>query len=114
MTAFVSGLELSRQFYHRLVRPILHAEFPGLRHGAALPGRGSEVLGFDDEMSTDHDWNRGCFSSCGRMTWLVTATTSKGPCGEGCRRGFRNRAGHHEITRCVATSWSSWLLTWTA
>lgn len=56
MTAFVPGLELSREFYHELVRPILDARFPGLPHGAALLGRGSEVLGFDDEMSTDHDW----------------------------------------------------------
>ena len=56
MTAFVPGLELSRQFYAGLVRPILDARFPGLPHGAALLGRGSEVLGFDDEMSTDHDW----------------------------------------------------------
>lgn len=56
MTAFVPGLELSRQFYHGLVRPILDARFPGLPHSAALLGRGSEVLGFDDEMSTDHDW----------------------------------------------------------
>ena len=56
MTAFVSGLELSRQFYHGLVRPILDARFSGLRHGAALLGRGSEVLRFDDEMSTDHGW----------------------------------------------------------
>ena len=57
MTAFVSGLELSRHLYHGLVRPMLDARFPGLRHGAALIGRGSEVLGFDDEMSTDHNWN---------------------------------------------------------
>lgn len=56
MPAFVPGLELSRQFYDELVRPILDARFPGLPHGAALLGRGSEVLGFDDEMSTDHDW----------------------------------------------------------
>lgn len=56
MIAFVPGLELSRQFYHGLVRPILDARFPGLPHSAALLGRGSEVLGFDDEMSTDHDW----------------------------------------------------------
>ena len=56
VTAFVPGLELSRQYYAGLVRPILDARFPGLPHGAALLGRGSEVLGFDDEMSTDHDW----------------------------------------------------------
>lgn len=56
MAAFVPGLELSRQFYDGLVRPILDGWFPGLPHGAALLGRGSEVLGFDDEMSTDHDW----------------------------------------------------------
>ncbi len=55
MTDFVPGLELSRQFYHGLVRPILDARFPGLPHSAALLGRGSEVLGFDDEMSSDHD-----------------------------------------------------------
>lgn len=56
MTAFVPGLELGRQCYVELVRPILEAGFPGLPHSAALLGRGSEVLGFDDEMSTDHDW----------------------------------------------------------
>lgn len=56
MTAFVPGLELSRQCYQELVRPILDAKFPGLPHGAGLLGRGSEVLGFDDQMSTDHDW----------------------------------------------------------
>jgi Domain of unknown function (DUF4037) len=55
-TTFVPGLELSRQFYSDAVRPILDARFPGLPHSAALLGRGSEVLGYDDEMSTDHDW----------------------------------------------------------
>jgi hypothetical protein len=56
VSAFVSGLELSRQFYWEAVRPILDSAYPGLPHGAALLGRGSEVLGFDDEVSTDHDW----------------------------------------------------------
>lgn len=51
-----TGLELSRQFYYEAVRPILDASFPGVPHGAAILGRGSEVLGFDDEMSRDHDW----------------------------------------------------------
>ena len=56
MSAFVPGIDLSRQFYAELVRPILDERFPGLPHSAALLGRGSEVLGFDDQMSTDHDW----------------------------------------------------------
>lgn len=56
MGAFVPGLELSRLYYGEAVRPVLDATFPGLPHSAALLGRGSEVLGFDDEMSTDHDW----------------------------------------------------------
>lgn len=53
---FIPGLELSERFYREAVRPVLAAEFPGLRHSAALLGGGSEVLGFDTPMSTDHDW----------------------------------------------------------
>jgi hypothetical protein len=50
------GQELSRRFYHEAIRPILDATTPDLPHSAALLGRGSEVLGFDDEMSRDHNW----------------------------------------------------------
>jgi hypothetical protein len=56
MTNFISGLELSGLFYLEAVKPILDAHFPHLRYGAALIGYGSEVLGFDTEMSADHDW----------------------------------------------------------
>jgi hypothetical protein len=52
----ISGIELSRRFYGELVRPWLAVAFPDLRHAAALIGAGSELLGFDDEMSHDHDW----------------------------------------------------------
>jgi hypothetical protein len=52
----ISGIELSRRFYDELVRPWLAGAFPDLRHAAALLGAGSELLGFDDEMSRDHDW----------------------------------------------------------
>lgn len=54
--AFIPGLELSRRFFHDCVEPQLARLAPGLAYGAALIGDGSEVLGFDTEMSTDHDW----------------------------------------------------------
>ncbi len=54
--AFVPGLKLSARFYRELVGPILEARFAGLSYAAALIGGGSEVLGFDDVVSSDHDW----------------------------------------------------------
>lgn len=56
VTECVPGVESSRQFYVEAVRPVLDEAYPDLPHGAALLGRGSEVLGFDDEMSGDHNW----------------------------------------------------------
>lgn len=53
---FISGLALARAFYEEAVRPILSTDFVGLPYAAALLGSGSEVLGFDTEMSTDHHW----------------------------------------------------------
>jgi Domain of unknown function (DUF4037) len=52
----VRGLELSRRFYSDAVRPILGEQFPNLDHAAALIGYGSEVLGYDDARSQDHEW----------------------------------------------------------
>src|ERR1700754_3820887 len=56
MPEFIKGLELSRLFYEEAVRPVLEESFPRLRYAAALLGTGSEVLGFDTEMSSDHGW----------------------------------------------------------
>ncbi|SEG76830.1 protein of unknown function [Saccharopolyspora kobensis] len=53
---FIAGAELSRRFYLDAVLPVLRQELPGLVHAAALIGGGSEVLGFDTERSTDHNW----------------------------------------------------------
>ncbi|MGD0068950.1 MAG: DUF4037 domain-containing protein [Streptosporangiaceae bacterium] len=53
---FIPGLRLAGEFYAEAVRPLLAAQFPALRYAAALLGPGSEVLGFDTERSTDHDW----------------------------------------------------------
>jgi len=56
MPEFIPGIELNRRFYFEAVRPILAKDFPNLTHAAATIGPGSEVLGFDTPMSTDHDW----------------------------------------------------------
>jgi hypothetical protein len=47
-----SGLRLNAEFYAEVVAPLV-ARWP---HTAARIGTGSEVLGFDDERSTDHGW----------------------------------------------------------
>lgn len=61
MPVFIPGLDLSRRFFHEIVRPLLAKAFPDLRYAAALLGPGSEVLGFDTQMSVDHDWGPRLF-----------------------------------------------------
>ena len=53
---FIPGLALAEDFFHEEVEPILGSHYPGLQYSAALIDSGSEVLGFDTEMSTDHHW----------------------------------------------------------
>jgi hypothetical protein len=53
---FIPGMELAEGFYKDAVKPILDVDFAGLKYSAALIGHGSEVLGFDTEISTDHHW----------------------------------------------------------
>jgi hypothetical protein len=54
--SFIPGLELSAGFFADHVGPLLAQGFPDLRYSAALIGTGSEVLGFDTPLSTDHHW----------------------------------------------------------
>jgi hypothetical protein len=49
------GRELCEAFFEQHVRPALGRELPGLPYAAALLGRGSEVLGYDDDLSRDHN-----------------------------------------------------------
>src|SRR5437773_9449125 len=56
MSDFIPGLRLGRLFFLEAVKPVLDARFPGLQFSAAIIGSGSEILGFDTEMSTDHHW----------------------------------------------------------
>ncbi len=56
MKNFISGLKLSEKTYETVINPILHENYPTLLYSAARLGKGSEILGFDDQMSMDHDW----------------------------------------------------------
>jgi len=56
MSNFIPGLELGRLFYLEAVKPVLDTFSRSLQYSAALIGSGSEILGFDTEMSTDHHW----------------------------------------------------------
>ena len=53
---FVPGHQLSKTLYAEHIEPALARDFPRLRYAAGLIGRGSDVLGYDTERSTDHDW----------------------------------------------------------
>ena len=57
----MNGLELSRAYFEEFGRPMLETKFPELLPflAAGLLGSGSECLGFDDDVSRDHDFEPG-------------------------------------------------------
>ncbi len=57
----MNGLELSERFYEECVKPMLSEQFPDLlpQLAVGLFGSGSECFGFDDAVSTDHDFEPG-------------------------------------------------------
>ena len=57
----MKGLDLSRKFYEEYGAPMLENEFSDIAGLVAvgLFGEGSECFGFDDEVSTDHDFEAG-------------------------------------------------------
>lgn len=54
----MKGLELSKKYYAKYGGKMLKEQFPEIADQAAvgLVGYGSECFGFDDEISTDHDY----------------------------------------------------------
>ena len=54
--SFIKGLELNKGFYADIVKPLLDKKYPNLVYSASLLGYGSDVLGFDTEISMDHNW----------------------------------------------------------
>ena len=57
----MKGLELSREFYLQYGKPMLEKEFADKLGEIAVgvAGEGSECLGYDDELSRDHDFEAG-------------------------------------------------------
>lgn len=58
---FDSGMELCEAFYKEYGEPMIREKFPEYQGSiaAGLVGEGSECLGFDDEVSRDHDFGPG-------------------------------------------------------
>jgi hypothetical protein len=65
MSAFIRGCDLSRRFYLELIQPLLAKQLPHARYAAAFVGYGSDVLGFETQMSMDHGW-------CARVSILLS------------------------------------------
>ena len=57
----MKGLEISKSFYEEFGAPMIKEQFPELESKIAvgLIGSGSECFGYDDRVSTDHDFDPG-------------------------------------------------------
>lgn len=55
------GMELAREYYEQVGKPMLLERFPGYfeQMTIGLVGEGSDCFGFDDEVSRDHDYGPG-------------------------------------------------------
>jgi len=56
MGKFIPGMQLSEQLYTQIVKEIITRSFPKLKYSAGLIDYGSDVLGYDNEVSKDHQW----------------------------------------------------------
>lgn len=57
----MKGLELAEKYFEEIGKPMLLEKYPQIyeRMAVGLVGQGSECFGFDDELSTDHDFGPG-------------------------------------------------------
>lgn len=95
---FIPGIELAKLFYEEAVRPILESDFSGLVYSAALLGPGSEVLGFDTEMSTDHSWGPRLFLFLGDSDYEKLAEPIRLALGHQLPLTFRGFYTHYQNT----------------
>jgi hypothetical protein len=86
---FIQGLDLCQAFFAEAVEPVMQAKFPQLPYSAALIGSGSEVLGFDTEMSSDHHWGPRVMLFVGRDDLIRYKTIIAKTFSESLPRTFR-------------------------
>ncbi len=54
--SFIPGIELNKGFYIEVIKPLIGEAYPDLRYTSSLIGYGSDVLGYDNPTSMDHNW----------------------------------------------------------
>lgn len=61
--AFISGLELDKDYYETVGKPMLIEKYGDSFDNMTIGmlGEGSDCFGFDDELSRDHDWGPGFY-----------------------------------------------------
>jgi len=57
---YIKGLDLCEAFFNEFTLPIIKQHYPDLKFSAGVITAGSQILGYDDIVSTDHDWSPGC------------------------------------------------------
>ncbi len=69
----ISGLKLSELFYNQHGRKMIEEQFPEYvsKIAVGLAGEGSDCFGYDDTLSTDHDWGPGF------CMWITDETFDK-------------------------------------
>ena len=56
MAKFIKDLDLRESFFNECVFPIMKQYYPNLKFSAGTMTAGSQMLGYDDIVSTDHGW----------------------------------------------------------
>ena len=109
----MKGLELAKAYFTECGLPMLERDFPDVLPylAAGLCGSGSECFGFDDEISTDHDFEPGFILFLPgedvidrRTAFLLERAYAKLPKEfMGCRRSLMQPAGPWTICTLSGT-----------